>query len=207
MKIAILSDIHGNAHALAEVLKEIKHLKITRLFILGDIVGYYYSPDKVLQMLASFEVTMIGGNHENMLKEIQGNVIEERKIREKYGSALSASLETLSSNQLEFLTNLPDTIVEKIDNTRMTLCHGSPGQLDQYIYPKARKELFEECMLLAGTEYLLLGHTHYPFIYVSNSGTIMNPGSVGQPRDHGNMASWAVFDSINKSVVNLVLAI
>ena len=77
MKIAILSDIHGNSYALEETLKVVKNNNITKIFVLGDLIGYYYVKD-ILSQLNEFDCEIIGGNHEVMLKEIlDGNLALE----------------------------------------------------------------------------------------------------------------------------------
>ena len=68
MKIAVLSDIHGNHLALREVLDDASRLDVGELFVLGDSVGYYYHPDKVLEQLTAWQMEMIQGNHEPMLQ-------------------------------------------------------------------------------------------------------------------------------------------
>ena len=70
MKIAVLSDIHGNNFALDDVLKECKLENVEKLLILGDIVGYYYHPELVLKMLSEWEYEIIKGNHEVILQEL-----------------------------------------------------------------------------------------------------------------------------------------
>ena len=69
MKIAVLSDIHGNNLALKLVLDEARILGVERLFILGDIVGYYYHPEEVIHLLNDWHKEMIQRNHESMLKD------------------------------------------------------------------------------------------------------------------------------------------
>ena len=67
MKIAILSDIHGNFLSLKAVIKEIKIKKINKIICLGDYINYYYEPDKCIDLLKSINAKCIKGNHENIL--------------------------------------------------------------------------------------------------------------------------------------------
>ena len=80
MKIGVLSDIHGNHIALEAVLTEAVSLDINRLCVLGDMVGYYYHPDRVLEMLKAWPVDVIQGNHERMLRKYQDSDAEKKKI-------------------------------------------------------------------------------------------------------------------------------
>jgi predicted phosphodiesterase len=86
LKIAVISDIHGNSYALNAVLEDAKLNKVERLFILGDIVGYYYSPQIVLDLLSEWHYDIIIGNHENILEALLTGRIPHEDIISKYGS-------------------------------------------------------------------------------------------------------------------------
>jgi len=200
MKIAILSDIHGNSVALAAVLAEVTDAGIDQLFVLGDFVGYYYSPDKVLAQLSKFTTAMVRGNHETMMEVSQHDEEAKAKVRAKYGSGVSQALEKLSAEQVRALLALPETATVIIDGVTFLLCHGSPWDNNEYIYPDASEEVLRRCAA-EKADFVLLGHTHRPFLYTHDGTVVLNPGSVGQPRDIGNLASWAVIDTANRSVV------
>ncbi len=200
MKIAILSDIHGNSIALKVVLKEIHGMHIEHIFVLGDFVGYYYHPDEVLEALSHFKKTFVRGNHEDMLKGVRNDPEMARKIEEKYGHGISIALKSLSSKEIDMLTNLPETATVELGGKRFFLCHGSPWKNDEYIYPDAPTATLEKCTKM-DADFVLMGHTHHPFIHRGSGATLVNPGSVGQARDHGGQASWAVIDTASGDVV------
>lgn len=203
MKIAIFSDIHGNSVALEAVLKEVRQLNIEHVFVLGDFVGYYYHPELVLEMLTEFRPTMIHGNHEVMLKEVLEDPQKGEEVRAQFGNGISLALERLSHEQVEMLTHLPPTANVTLDGMRFLLCHGTPWDNDEYVYPDASREVLEKCAS-QDADVVLLGHTHYPFVYSGKGAVVLNPGSVGQPRDRGGrgkLASWAVVDTANASIV------
>ena len=201
MKIALLSDIHGNSVALEAVLESVKGYKISDVIVLGDFVGYYYQPDTVLRMLAEFRTTFIRGNHEVMLGHLRDRQLAAEQVKNKYGSGVSIALTKLSTEQINMLVQLPDSRRVEIDGVSLTLCHGSPFDPNVYVYPDASNELLEKCASAVNTDFLFLGHTHYPFIRSINGVVIVNPGSVGQPRDQSFGASWAIINTANKSVV------
>jgi putative phosphoesterase len=201
MKIAILSDIHGNSYALEAVLNAVRQQGIVDLFILGDLVGYYYFPDKVLRMLEDFNTKIIQGNHEAMLKSLINGTLDAGEVRKKYGSGASIALKRLSMDQINLLINLPISLRFRFDNVRFTLCHGSPWDPDYYVYPNSSLEIFDKCTLELSSDFLLLGHTHHPFMTHNNGVLILNPGSVGQPRDQNYGASWAIINTVNKAVI------
>ncbi len=109
MKIAVISDIHGNYDALVEVLKKAKKEGVEHLLILGDIVGYYYHPDKILNILTEWSFDIIKGNHENILEDLIASPSLGESIRLKYGSGHQEAMDKLSSQQLDFLRDLPET--------------------------------------------------------------------------------------------------
>jgi putative phosphoesterase len=200
MKLAIISDIHGNSFALEAVMCEIQRLNIDRIFILGDTVGYYYFPDKVFKQLANFDVTAIRGNHDIYLEQMMGSPEYAILLCKKYGSALGLASKVLSTDQIAYLRELPNiTVVEYLGKT-FTLAHGSPFKNDQYIYPDTERSVLLSCVNEVNTDYLLLGHTHHPFIFAGTNTTLINPGSVGQSRDIGGFASWAIMDMSNDCV-------
>lgn len=194
MKIGALSDIHGNSVALAEVLKDVRGAGIDTLFMLGDLVGYYYHPDEVLEQLRPFQTTMIRGNHETMLENARNDPGARDAIRAEFGSGIDETLKRLSSEEIDMLLALPEKRSLSIDGMTFLLCHGSPWKNDEYIYPDADEQKFRACAD-QNTEAVLMGHTHYPLLRMFNETILLNPGSVGQPRDIGSSASWAIIDT------------
>jgi len=199
-RIAVLGDIHGNIYAFRSVLKDIKKESITKLLINGDLVGYYYQADKVLNALKDWSYELVQGNHDAMLGEVSTWSNEAKKAyRRKYGSALEQTAKLLSKKEIEYLKKLPYWKEIFIDGRHLLLCHGSPWNRDEYIYPDSSPEVLRRC---ANTRYdvVILGHTHYPMIKKINSTIILNPGSVGQPRDGQCGAPWAILNLDDLSV-------
>lgn len=200
MKIAVLSDIHGNHLALKLVLDEARILGIERLFILGDIVGYYYHPDIVIQLLEDWHKEVIQGNHEAMLKEAEGNTSVADAIRKKYGSGIDFAFDKLNKNLIDELVGLPSCKTIHIEGVRFELCHGSPWERDCYIYPDSEKDVLDKCAI-SGAGFVFMGHTHRPFVYQKDNTAAVNVGAVGQARDRGGMASWVVVNTVNRTLI------
>lgn len=198
MKIAVISDIHGNYDALVEVLKKAKTEGVQHLLVLGDIVGYYYDPDKILKALSKWSCDMIKGNHEYILEALLTNPSLEKSIRLKYGSGHKEALLKLNLQQLEFLKDLPEKKTVQFDETVLLMSHGSPWSNDFYIYPDCDKDIIEKCDS-KDHDFVLIGHSHYAFAIKNTNSTLLNPGSVGQSRQVGGKASWCIIDSKNKS--------
>ena len=194
MNVAILGDIHGNHLALKKVLSEIKSEGIEHLLIAGDLVGYYYHPDKVFEELSGWTYDIIQGNHDRLLGEIyHGNDRLRKWYKAKYGSGIDCALKLLSAEQCEYLSNLPKKKEITIENRKMLLCHGSPWDPDEYVYPDSPADTFIRCTD-EGFDIVIMGHTHYPMEKYINSTVIINPGSVGQPRNNIPGADWAILD-------------
>jgi putative phosphoesterase len=199
MKIGVLSDIHGNSYALKEVLRAAEIEGVEELIILGDFTGYYYHTHQVLDLLSEWRCTSIKGNHDEMLEGIFKGSVGADTIRLKYGSGHKFALQDLSPARLNFLFELPDKLSYTVDGIRLSLNHGSPWDKGLYIYPNADSEVMKKC---DDPEYdfVLIGHSHYPFIHKNQYSTLVNPGSVGQSRLEGGYANWAVIDTKIKSL-------
>ena len=85
MKVAVISDIHGNYDALVKVLEECKERNIEKYLFLGDYVGYYYEPKKVWDKICQLNGIKIKGNHEDLLKDSITSKVRMRQIKDKYG--------------------------------------------------------------------------------------------------------------------------
>lgn len=194
MKIALLADIHGNALALEAVLHMAAREGVDELFLLGDFVGYYFQPGKVLELLAPWKVTAIRGNHETLLTECAESAEALNAYEKKYGRGLRMAMEQLDDGVLSGLMSLPERQVVTRDGYTILMCHGSPWDPDKYIYPDAPEPVFARFAELE-TDVVLMGHTHYPLIRRIGATLLVNPGSVGQPRDKRPGAAWALFDT------------
>jgi putative phosphoesterase len=197
MKIAIISDIHGNYDALVSVLNKAKTEGVQHLLVLGDIVGYYYHPDKILKALSEWSFDIIKGNHEQILEDLIANPSLGESIRLKYGSGHQDAIAKLSSAQLDFLRDLPETKSVQFDETSLLMCHGSPWSNEFYIYPDCEKEIIEKCDSVAH-DFVLIGHSHYAFAIKNLNSVLINPGSVGQSRQTGGKASWCIINTKNR---------
>ena len=199
MKIAVLSDIHGNKYALKEVLDEVSHHQIEKVFVLGDCVGYYYYPDEVLEMLSPWEPEMIQGNHEKLLMQLKNKEIDSNALKSKYGSGHVIALEKLSEKQLEYLLSKPFSSSVIIDGVSFQLNHGSPWDYDTYLYPDTDESILEKCNSIEH-DFVLVGHSHYAFSYTCNNSILINVGSVGQSRSKGGIADWVIIDTSTRQV-------
>lgn len=194
MRIGVLADVHGNANALAAVLQAAREAEVAHLCVAGDIVGYYYEPARCLDLLDGWSWDAVRGNHEDLLAASGTDAAMAARLHAMYGSGLAVARETLSAGQLAVLDAWPRTRELTFGRLRVLLCHGAPWDTDAYLYPDAPAADFERCAR-TGADIVILGHTHYVLDRTVRQTRIVNPGSVGQPRDRRPGAAWMVLDS------------
>jgi len=194
VKIALIGDIHANETALRSVLKAASAANVDRLLVTGDLVGYYFAPLQVLELLSEWDRDVVRGNHEDMLNTARSDAGFLAQVDARYGTGLRFAIEQLSGHQLDELCNLPHPLELVIDGCKILLCHGAPWDINQYVYPDAQQDLLERCAL-PGFDLIVLGHSHYPMSHRIGKTLLVNPGSVGQPRNRKPGAHWAIFDT------------
>lgn len=199
MKLALLGDFHGNHLALQAVLAAASSSGVEKLLVTGDLVGYYYAPLQVLELLRPWDRHVVRGNHEDMLNTAQSDPAFLAQVDVCYGTGLRAAIEQLDTQQLDELCNLPHPLELVINGCNILLCHGTPWDIDQYVYPDAQLELMEGCAMQK-FDLVVLGHTHYPMQQQIGKTLVVNPGSVGQPRNRQPGAHWAIFDTLSRSL-------
>jgi putative phosphoesterase len=200
LKLAILSDIHGNIFALEAVLEKISQIGVDRIIFLGDFTGYYYHSKEVFDRLLELDATMILGNHEHMLFDCADGILDAEVLRQKYGSGHKLALKQFTDSELDNVRKLPDYHLETINGFSIGCFHGSPFDPNFYLYPNASTEILSKCDM--GIDFIFVGHSHYPFIAKLGHGQLVNVGSVGQSRVTGGLASWCLVD-INRGTLDL----
>ena len=199
MRLALIGDIHGNSAALRAVLARAAVERADALLVTGDLVGYYFDPQGVLELLEPWRRHTVRGNHEDMLAAARRDRAVLESIGKSYGSGLQIALDGLEAETLDALCSLPHPLEIELDGARILLCHGAPWDNDAYVYPDADAALFARCAA-SGHDIVVLGHTHYPMARTVNGSLIVNPGSVGQPRNRRPGAHWALLDTKTREV-------
>ncbi|ELY65580.1 metallophosphoesterase family protein [Natrinema versiforme] len=183
MKVGLVSDIHGNRVALEAVLEDMP--PVDELYCAGDVVGYNPWPADCVDELRERGVPTVMGNHD-------AAVAAETPFR--FNGMAKAGVEyaeqELSANQLEWLGSLP---AERLEcDGRVKLVHGHPDDPDRYTRYTYPEEFSPR--ILGDEDVLVLGHTHDQGARQFAEGIVVNPGSVGQPRDGDPRAGYAVLD-------------
>lgn len=193
MKIALLGDIHGNIDALRAALGEARALGVEHLCVTGDLVGYYYHPQAVWEELAAWPRNIVRGNHEDLLLQAIRNPALMDDLDRRYGSAHRRAAAELSQQTLRQLAQLPVSEALEIAGVRILLCHGTPLSVDEYVYPDSSDDRWRQFEVKGG-DFVFYGHTHYRLTKEIGGTVVVNPGSIGQPRDRITGAAWALID-------------
>ena len=200
---AILSDIHSNLHALTAVLEVVDAEGCDEILCLGDIAGYGAQPAEVIGLMRDRGARCIQGNHDSLIT-LQN---EGRHYSSTSLLAAEHNRRLLAREDLEFLANLP---TELLCHPGALMIHGSPDYQDSYLINEsqlaaAASQVFDRL----GPGACFFGHTHVPTFHADRScemvpgqamalppeaRVMINPGSVGQPRDGDARASFALWD-------------
>ena len=194
MRLLLIADIHANLEALQTVL-EVPH---DRAICLGDIVDYGPDPDRCIDLLRKKNIITLRGNHDNAVA-FKMDCQCGYKYKHLSIATREYTWEILDRSRIEYLQKLPLLIKEEIDGKRLYLTHASPRSMFEYIKPETPDEeimrMIEESIEPVEAEFLAVGHSHIPMNRKLGNFTIINPGSVGQPRDGDTRAGCAVFDT------------
>jgi len=190
MKVGVVSDIHANAPALRVVLNDLADRNVDQVLCAGDVVGYYPFPNEVISLLQEHNIQSIVGNHDVA-------VLDETPSRFSINAkrAVDWTRRQLTSASETYLESLPLVSEGSISDTNFYIVHGSPDNpLNEYVWKEELNDRALEFWFDERPELLIFGHTHRPFVKRIGSTTILNPGSVGQPRDGNPQSAFAVVD-------------
>ncbi len=212
MRLGIFSDVHANIEALSAVMDAFRDEGIDRYYCLGDVVGYGASPNECADVVRETAEVTILGNHDAAV----GGRMNYDYYYEAARNALDLHASVLSEENLEWLRTLPyKHSVEDVDQSQggVHLCHGSPLRLEEFEYiftPDQARECLEIWDELGHITFI--GHSHLCKVFSLRPGEveelpamdfqlendakyIVSVGSVGQPRDYDNRASYTILDT------------
>jgi putative phosphoesterase len=195
MKIAILSDIHSNIYALEAVLNDVESHGINDFILLGDYFGYYPWAVKVYEKLKKLNVLCaIRGNHDVLVLNLDDSNNKNLPYWEMAYSNYQ-DLAKISPNALEWIGQMSNETTYTIDQRTVLCVHGTPSNpLEGRFYPDSD---VSELSCHDNVDILFMGHTHYPLCRLYDKKVVLNPGSVGQPRDGSPVPSWAIWDTFD----------
>jgi diadenosine tetraphosphatase ApaH/serine/threonine PP2A family protein phosphatase len=205
LRIAIISDIHGNLEALTRAFEYIDSAGTDRVVCLGDIVGYGANPTECLSLVRERTGSIVLGNHDEAAFDSQQNESFTPNAR----TAIEWTSRRLDESEKRFLRSLP----YQISFDGMLFVHASPRHPERWDYLLGVMEA-RGCDAAFGERICFIGHTHLPFVcpmkpsirgYNPESRFIINCGSIGQPRDRDPRSSFGLLDTVAGTYENIRL--
>ena len=187
--IAVISDIHGNLTALESVLNDMDSPEY--IICAGDIVGYGPKPRECLKIVKEEADYVISGNHDRIV--LTAETYNSESARE----GIKHSKTRLYNEDFEWLSSIPKEISSEINSRSFRLIHSHPQP--EYMKHVYENEILGEFEDYLDKDLLIYGHTHVPVNQTYNDCLVLNPGSVGQPRDSDKRASYATINTENMS--------
>jgi putative phosphoesterase len=188
MRILLLADIHANWPALQAINEP-----FDLCLCLGDLVDYCLEPGPCIDWVRRHARHVVRGNHDHGAAQ---NVIVNGGNGFRFLTCATRpfSRSMVSPEQLRFLAALPLTQVLTIEDTRFFLVHATPRDpLDEYATADA--EFWERRLKDVEADVICVGHTHFPYILEVGNKLVINPGSVGLPRDGDPRAAYALLEN------------
>lgn len=217
MRYLIIADMHGNWDALVHVLEDARQHGFDKVLVLGDLVGYGATPNEIVEELGRLDepYQAIRGNHDKVVSGIDDGL----NFNPTALAAARWTSEALTAENLAFIRQLPQGPV-RIDDD-LLICHGSLLDEDEYLLAALDAV---ESLLSVPDRLTFFGHTHIPslFSYRDEDGHaevavlegeevvvdldegtryMLNPGSVGQPRDRDRRAGYMIYDTDRQRVI------
>jgi len=212
MKYLIFSDIHSNLESFEKMLSLKKTQEVDKFLFLGDLVGYGADPNRVIELFNTIKnVYSIRGNHDKVISQLESSSLFNPV------AAFSAEWSKLQISKKNMGTLLNLRKGPLVVDHFITICHGSTFDEDYYVF-----SMFEaiESLKFMETSIGFFGHTHFPIIYLlrneeidivplnnntkirldPNTRYLINPGSIGQPRDKDSKPSFIIYDSSKRTI-------
>jgi predicted phosphodiesterase len=207
MRLGIFSDVHANIEALSAVMEAYRQESVDEYYCLGDVVGYGASPNECADIIRQKAKITILGNHD---AAVAGRM-DYSYYYEAARHALDLHARQLRPENMSWLKALPYR--HDLKQHKVTLCHGSPIRLEEFEYIFAPEQA-RECLSIWNElgDITLIGHSHLCKVFALRPGEveelparkfalrdgwkyIVSVGSVGQPRDYDNRASYTLYDT------------
>lgn len=187
MKVAVVSDIHGNLPALETCFSAIARIGVDKVYFLGDAVGYLPDERSVIERLLAETAGCQKGNHEELLLAPTPRSIE---LEDSYALG-AARLRLQTTPHWEVIRHWPEYREVCFGTKRMLFVHGSPLEpLFGYVYPDTDLTPFAD----VAYDYVVMANTHRPSLREYLGKRFVNIGSVGLPRDQGNLAAFGIYE-------------
>ncbi|WP_018663257.1 metallophosphoesterase family protein [Heyndrickxia acidiproducens] len=195
MKIAFISDIHGNANALEAVLEDIASKKADKIFVLGDICFRGPEPQRAYDLVQSLRTDVIKGNADEWVYRGVGSGEVPDAAYEIMNKERDWIVSHMEQQTVKALHDLPQEIKYNAGGLQFHAFHATPTSLFENVLPDVKNGDLENKLMEDEADIYLYGHIHTPYIRTVNGKTVINLGSVGLPFDGIAKASYALVET------------
>lgn len=197
MKLAFISDIHGNAIALDAVLSDIKNKGVDKIYVLGDLCYRGPEPRRSLDLVRSLNTEVIKGNADEwVVRGVQEGEVPQKAL-ELMNMERQWTVSQLEQADLDYLASLPTQIHSEVNGIGISGFHATPDSIFEVVLPNADDDLLEaRLMKSSDAQVYVYAHIHKPYIRVVHGKVIMNIGSVGLPFDGMAKASYGLIEVV-----------
>lgn len=196
MKIAFISDIHGNAVALDAVLYHLKAIEVDKIYVLGDLCYRGPEPKRSLELVRSLNTEVIKGNADEwVVRGVHEGEVPSPAL-EMMNKERDWTFSKLDEADIDYLRQLPTDLKIHQNGVAIHGFHATPDSLFEVVLPDASNEVLEARLMQGASEaqIYLYGHIHRPYIRFINGKILMNIGSVGLPFDGMAQASFGLIE-------------
>lgn len=195
MRVAFLSDLHANIHALTSVKRFLNENIVNQVVVVGDLVGYGASPGPVIDFVRREGWPVGLGSSDLRVAMEFGERADRKGVADQ---VLQWTKKTLMPEQMEYLRRLPPGGRIMTPVGRIKYFHGSPHDPEQRLDLMAQERELEELAESLGARVVVIGGSHVPFVRVIGDTTFVDPGSVGLSLNHEPGADVAIVDAVGR---------
>ena len=195
MRLAFISDIHGNIHALTAVKRFLSENIVNQVVVVGDLVGYGASPGPVIDFVKREGWTVGLGSSDMRVAMDMGDRADRKGVADQ---VLNWTKKMLTPEQVDFLRRLPPGGRIMTPVGRVRFFHGSPHDPEQRMDLMAAERDLESLAESLGSRVVVVGGTHGPFMRVIGDTTFVDPGSVGLTLNHEPGADVVIVDCVGR---------
>jgi len=210
MKIAVFSDVHGNAIALEAILNDINSRGIDLVFCGGDLVGYGAYPNEVIDLIRKYRIPTIMGNYDDGVgfnRSDSGCVHTDPRMKELDRISLEWTKKQVNFENRAFLRSLLERIQFSVCGKKVLIVHGSPHRINEYLYADQPEESALRMFDDEKVDIIICGHTHFSYTRIMDSKCLINAGSVGKPKDGDQRAAYTVLKLTESSLETEVIRV
>ncbi|MCD5425905.1 MAG: YfcE family phosphodiesterase [Methanosarcinaceae archaeon] len=202
LKLAFISDIHGNLNALKAVVEDAKSKGVCAILNAGDSIGDENFSESVIKYIQKENIISIIGNYDLMVLEMKHSKkpkqtpkknerLKKPKVFDRF-EGVRAIYKNLSKESRAYLNSFVSSILFTVEDKKILLTHGSPRSITEYVDANISEQRLREFIADTDADFIVTGHSHRPSIREVDGVTFINAGSVGKPRDADNRACYAI---------------